>query len=163
MDRINANVFRQMKDKKHGKPVYDIYAKPKKPSDKKFTSPTGKYSLYDKVPNSNQKALPSGNTPQDFLPDDVDLYYADPNKYSMTKTTVDKNGVITRTNGSGVTTIQALVNNPKNKNQPEAWQYKIRTQKMEDPDLDIDSNALDLKKKKCQIKRNKWQKWQVKF
>ena len=148
MDRINANVFRQMKDKKHNKPVYDIYAKPKKPTDKKFTSPTGKYSLYDNIPNANQKSLPSGNTPQDFLPDDVDLYYADPNKYSMTKTTVDKNGIITRTNNSGITTIQALVNNPKNKNQPEAWQYKIRTQKMEDPDLDIDSNALDLKKKK---------------
>ena len=146
MDRINANVFRQMKDKKHGKPVYDIYAKPKKNSDKKFTAPTGKYSLYDNVPGGNTKALPQN--PQDFLPEDVDLYYADPNKYSMTKTTVNKDGVITRTNGSGVTTIQALVNNPKNKNQPEAWQYKIRTQKVEDPDLDIDADSLEAKKKK---------------
>ena len=32
-----------------------------------------------------------------------------------------------------------MVNNPKNKNAPEAWQYKIRTKEMEDPDLDIDT------------------------
>ena len=41
-----------------------------------------------------------------------------------------------------------MVNNPNNKNAPEAWQYKIRTQKMEDPDLDMDSQQLQEKKSK---------------
>ena len=83
--------------------------------------------------------------------EEQDLYYADPNNYKRdlkTNTVVSKNGIITRTNGSGITTIQAMVNNPKNKNAPEAWQYKIRTQKMEDPDLDIDTQQLEAKKSK---------------
>jgi hypothetical protein len=38
MDRINANVFREMKNAKHGKKVNDIYAPKNKPPDKKNSS-----------------------------------------------------------------------------------------------------------------------------
>ena len=146
MDRINANVFREMKNAKHGKKTNDIYApKKRSPDKKKFTKPTGKYELFDDVPGANTQPqqLPSGNQ----INEDTDLYYADPNNYTRdlkTNTVVSKNGVITRTNGSGITTIQAMVKSGNN--QPEAWQYKIRTQKMEDPDLDIDAQQLEAKK-----------------
>ena len=41
MDRINANVVREMKNAKHGKKVNDIYAPKKRPTDqKKFLKPT---------------------------------------------------------------------------------------------------------------------------
>ena len=80
MDKINVFVFLQIKDKKQGKLVYDIYEKPKKATEKKFTAPTGKYSLYDDIPRTNQKDFPAGNFPQDFLPQDVDLYYIYHNK-----------------------------------------------------------------------------------
>ena len=59
MDRINANVFREMKNAKHGKKVNDIYAPKNKPPDKKkFLKPTGKYELFDDVPgyNNNQSS-----------------------------------------------------------------------------------------------------------
>ena len=59
---------------------------------------------------------------------------------------ISKTGVITRTNNSGITTLQAMVSNPKNPNAPEAWQYKIRTKKMESPNLDIDTKQLQAKK-----------------
>ena len=160
MDRINANVFREMKNAKHGKIVNDIYAPKKRSPDKrKFLQPTGKYELFGDVPGANQynpnqissgksgQMVPKSN--QNQINDEPDLYYADPNNYTRdlkTNAVVSKNGVITRTNGSGITTIQAMVNNPKNKNAPEAWQYKIRTKKMEDPDLDIDTQQLETKK-----------------
>jgi len=127
---------------------------------KKFLKPTGKYELFDDVPGYNPNQLSSGKgsgqmlanqNPNQINFEDQDLYYADPNNYTRdlkTNTVVSKNGIITRTNGSGITTIQAMVNNPKNKNAPEAWQYKIRTQKMEDPDLDIDTQQLEAKKSK---------------
>ena len=166
MDRINANVFREMKNAKHGRKVNDIYAPKKRSPDKrKFLQPTGKYELFDDVPGANKynpNQLPSYGKSNQMIPksnqnqinqinDEPDLYYADPNNYTRdlkTNAVVSKNGVITRTNGSGITTIQAMVNNPKNKNAPEAWQYKIRTKKMEDPDLDIDSQQLEAKKNK---------------
>ena len=162
MDRINANVFREMKNAKHGKKVNDIYAPKKRSPDKrKFLQPTGKYELFDDVPGYNQNQF-SGKSNQmvsnknqinqiNEINDEPDLYYADPNNYTRdlkTNMVVSKNGVITRTNGTGITTLQAMVNNPNNKNAPEAWQYKIRTQKMEDPDLDIDSQQLQEKKSK---------------
>ena len=178
MDRINANVFRQMKDKKHGKPVYNIYAtKNTSNTNKKFTKPTGKYTLDEPVPGYNPNQITSGASnkgtnvvpykgshklPNDALPgEEPDLYYADPNNYTpdfKTKTTINKNGVITRTNGSGITTVQALVNNPKNKNQPEAWQYKIRTKKMEDPDLDINANSLQKKQQAMSVEEKQMAK-----
>ena len=35
---------------------------------------------------------------------------------------------------------------------------------MEDPDLDINANSLQKKNnKQCQLKKNKWLKWQEKF
>ena len=166
MDRINANVFREMKNAKHGRKVNDIYAPKKRSPDKrKFLQPTGKYELFDDVPGANKynpNQLPSYGKSNQMIPksnqnqinqinDEPDLYYADPNNYTRdlkTNAVVSKNGVITRTNGSGITTIQAMVNNPKNKNAPEAWKYKIRTKKMEDPDLDIDSQQLEAKKNK---------------
>ena len=165
MDRINANVFREMKNAKHGKKVNDIYAPKKRSPDKrKFLQPTGKYELFDDVPGANQynpnqissgksnQMVPKQNQNQiNQINDEPDLYYADPNNYTRdlkTNMVVSKNGVITRTNGTGITTIQAMVNNPNNKNAPEAWQYKIRTQKMEDPDLDIDAQQLQAKKSK---------------
>ena len=186
MDRINANVFREMKNAKHGRPVNNIYASKKKsPDTRKFTKPTGKYELFDDVPgcegmgmggmgmgknmplNKNIKQLPghyknmSQPDAQGLVPknqinsinqeEDTDLYYADPNNYKRdltTNTVVSKNGVITRTNGTGITTIQALVNNPNKPNQPEAWQYKIRTKKAEDPFLDVDSQQIEAKKSK---------------
>ena len=165
MDRINANVFREMKNAKHGKKVNDIYAPKKRSPDKrKFLQPTGKYELFDDVPGANQynpnqissgksnQLVPKQNQNQiNQINDEPDLYYADPNNYTRdlkTNMVVSKNGVITRTNGTGITTIQAMVNNPNNKNAPEAWQYKIRTQKMEDPDLDIDAQQLQAKKSK---------------
>ena len=165
MDRINANVFREMKNAKHGKKVNDIYAPKKRSPDKrKFLQPTGKYELFDDVPGANQynpnqissgksnQMVPKHNQNQiNQINDEPDLYYADPNNYTRdlkTNMVVSKNGVITRTNGTGITTIQAMVNNPNNKNAPEAWQYKIRTQKMEDPDLDIDAQQLQAKKSK---------------
>lgn len=161
MDRINANVFREMKNAKHGRKVNDIYAPKKRSPDKKnFLKPTGKYELFDDVPGYNPNQLSSGKgsgqmlanqNPNQINFEDQDLYYADPNNYTRdlkTNTVVSKNGIITRTNGSGITTIQAMVNNPNNKNAPEAWQYKIRTQKMEDPDLDIDTQQLEAKKSK---------------
>ena len=164
MDRINANVFREMKNAKHGKKVNDIYAPKKRSPDKrKFLKPTGKYELFDDVPGANQynpKQISSGGKSGQMVSkqnrfnqinDETDLYYADPNNYTRdlkTNAVVSKNGIITRTNGTGITTIQAMVNNPKNKNAPEAWQYKIRTQKMEDPDLDIDTQQLEAKKSK---------------
>ena len=162
MDRINANVFREMKNAKHGKKVNDIYAPKKRSPDKrKFLQPTGKYELFDDVPGYNQNQF-SGKSNQmisnknqinqiNEINDEPDLYYADPNNYTRdlkTNMVVSKNGVITRTNGTGITTLQAMVNNPNNKNAPEAWQYKIRTQKMEDPDLDMDSQQLQEKKSK---------------
>ena len=170
MDRINANVFREMKNAKHGKKVNDIYAPKNRPPDKKnYLKPTGKYELFDDVPgyNNNQSnpknKLPPGKSNQliskntnnqkniinNELDSEQDLYYADPNNYTRdlkTNMVVSKNGVVTRTNGSGITTIQAMVNNPKNPNAPEAWQYKIRTKKMESPNLDIDANQLQTKK-----------------
>ena len=178
MDRINANVFRQMKDKKHGKPVYNIYAtKNTSNTNKKFTKPTGKYTLDEPVPGYNPNQITSSannkgtnvvpykgshKLPNDALPgEEPDLYYADPNNYTpdfKTKTTINKNGVITRTNGSGITTVQALVNNPKNKNQPEAWQYKIRTKKMEDPDLDINANSLQKKQQAMSVEEKQMAK-----
>ena len=165
MDRINANVFREMKNAKHGKKVNDIYAPKKRSPDKrKFLQPTGKYELFDDVPGANQynpnqissgksnQMVPKHNQNQiNQINDEPDLYYADPNNYTRdlkTNMVVSKNGVITRTNGTGITTIQAMVNSPNNKNAPEAWQYKIRTQKMEDPDLDIDAQQLQAKKSK---------------
>ena len=167
MDRINANVFREMKNAKHGKKVNDIYAPKNKPPDKKkFLKPTGKYELFDDVPgyNNNQPSpnnqLMNYNNPnpnkinnpmKNEINEEQDLYYADPNNYTRdlkTNMVISKTGVVTRTNGTGITTLQAMVNNPKNPNAPEAWQYKIRTQKMEDPDLDIDSNQLQAKKNK---------------
>ena len=145
MDRINANVFREMKNAKHGRKVNDIYAPKKKSPDKrKFTQPTGKYELFDDVKGGNE---PKQIIPANQINEEPDLYYADPNNYTrdlQTNTVVSKNGIITRTNGTGITTIQAMVKN--NKNEPEAWQYKIRTQKMEDPDLDIDAQQLQAKK-----------------
>ena len=160
MDRINANVFREMKNAKHGKKVNDIYAPKKRSPDKrKFLQPTGKYELFDDVQGGNQynpnqisgssNQIISNKNQTNQINDEQDLYYADPNNYTRdlkTNMVVSKNGVITRTNGTGITTIQAMVNNPKNKNAPEAWQYKIRTQKMEDPDLDMDSQQLQAKK-----------------
>ena len=157
MDRINANIFREMKNAKHGKKVNDIYAPKKRSPDKRnFLKPTGKYELFDDVPGYNPNQISSGKQGQlvpnqNVINEDQDLYYADPNNYTRdlkTNMVVSKNGVITRTNGSGITTIQAMVNNPKNKNAPEAWQYKVRTQKMEDPDLDIDTHQLEAKKSK---------------
>lgn len=164
MDRINANVFRQIKEKKHGTAdkKNDIFAKPKpKNPDKKYTRPTGQYTLNQPVPQQKQ-ALPSSSAKGNNalvpkqqqlneIPDDVDLYYANPNNYTpdfKTKVSVNKQGVITRTNGSGVTTLQALVRNPKNPNQPEAYQYKVRTKHVEDPDLDIDMQQMSLKQQK---------------
>ena len=166
MDRINANVFREMKNAKHGKKVNDIYAPKKRPPDqKKFLKPTGKYELFDDVPgannNYNPKQITSGPQNQlmkqnpnpnqiiNEINDDQDLYYADPNNYTRdlkTNTVISKTGVITRTNNSGITTLQAMVKNPKNPNAPEAWQYKIRTKKMESPNLDIDTKQLQAKK-----------------
>lgn len=140
VDRINMNAFREIKAKKHGtKQGENIYAKPKpKNPNQKFTRPmppsvdpfTG-----EKIhQNFNEDVLKNEN---------VDLYYANPNSFkNETQVTVNKNGVITRTNGTGITTIQAMVNNPKNKNQPEAYQYRVQTKKVEDPDLDMDNLSL---------------------
>ena len=159
MDRINANVFREMKNAKHGKKVNDIYAPKKRPPEtKKFTKPTGKYELFDDVPganNYNPNQISTGKQNQLIAKNEIidnedqDLYYADPNNYTRdlkTNMVVSKNGVITRTNNTGITTIQAMVKNPKNPNAPEAWQYKIKTQKMESPNLDIDAHQLQSKK-----------------
>ena len=163
MDRINANVFREMKNAKHGKKVNDIYAPKKRPPDqKKFLKPTGKYELFDDVPGVNNQSSPNNqlmnpnpnkinNHLNNEIEEEQDLYYADPNNYKRdlkTNMVISKNGVVTRTNGSGITTLQAMVKNPNNPNAPEAWQYKIRTQKMEDPDLDIDAQQLQNKKNK---------------
>ena len=152
MDRINANVFRQMRDQKHGKKTNDIYAKPKpKNPNQKFTRPTGAYTLNTPVPQqigTQSTGLVNPNQIHSSPQADVDLYYANPNNYTkdlVTKTSVNKAGVVTRTNGSGITTLQAMVRNPKNPNQPEAYQYKIRTKKVEDPDLDLDMDQLSLK------------------
>ena len=159
MDRIDANVFREMKNAKHGKKVNDIYAPKKRPPEtKKFTKPTGKYELFDDVPganNYNPNQISTGKQNQLIAKNEIidnedqDLYYADPNNYTRdlkTNMVVSKNGVITRTNNTGITTIQAMVKNPKNPNAPEAWQYKIKTQKMESPNLDIDAHQLQSKK-----------------
>ena len=161
MDRINANVFREMKNAKHGKKVNDIYAPKKRPPDqKKFLKPTGKYELFDDIPSTNNQSSPNNqlinpnpNKINNHLEEEEeqDLYYADPNNYKRdlkTNMVISKNGIVTRTNGSGITTLQAMVKNPNNPNAPEAWQYKIRTQKMEDPNLDIDSQQLQNKKNK---------------
>ena len=156
-----------MKNAKHGKKVNDIYAPKNKPPDKKkFLKPTGKYELFDDVPGYNNNQSSPGNQLMNYnnpnpnkinnpmnneINEEQDLYYADPNNYTRdlkTNMVISKNGVVTRTNGSGITTLQAMVKNPNNPNAPEAWQYKIRTQKMEDPDLDIDSNQLQAKKNK---------------
>ena len=60
MDRINANVFREMKNAKHGKKVNDIYAPKKRPPDqKKFLKPTGKYELFDDIPSTNNQSSPN--------------------------------------------------------------------------------------------------------
>ncbi|MCQ2815691.1 MAG: FAM221A/B family protein [archaeon] len=159
MDRINMNVFRQMRNEKRGLPSNkkEIFAKPKpKDPNKKFTRPTGQYTLgMGENPKEDPyafEALPAagGNEQQ------MDLYYANPNNYQMdnatmslqTKTSVNKHGVVTRTNGSGITTLQAVVKG--NKGQPEAYQYKVRTKKCEDPDLDYDprNNQLSAQEKK---------------
>ena len=116
MDRINANVFREMKNAKHGRKVNDIYApKKRSPDKKKFLKPTGKYELFDDVPGYNPNQLSSGKgsgqmlanqNPNQINFEDQDLYYADPNNYTRdlkTNTVVSKNGIITRTNGSGIT------------------------------------------------------------
>ena len=120
MDRINANVFREMKNAKHGKKVNDIYAPKKRSPDKrKFLQPTGKYELFDDVPGANQynpNQISTGKSGQmvskqnqiNQINDEQDLYYADPNNYTRdlkTNAVISKNGVITRTNGSGITTI----------------------------------------------------------
>lgn len=156
MDRINANVFREMKNAKHGRPVNNIYAPKKKaPETRKFTQPTGKYELFDDVPGGtfNPNQLPQNpNNPNSIqaLPQEDDLYYADPNNYKkdLTTNTIVKNGIITRTNGTGITTIQAMVKNPNKPNEAEAWQYKIRTKKAENPFLDVDAQQLEAKKSK---------------
>ena len=111
MDRINANVFREMKNAKHGRKVNDIYAPKKRSPDKKnFLKPTGKYELFDDVPGYNPNQLSSGKgsgqmlanqNPNQINFEDQDLYYADPNNYTRdlkTNTVVSKNGIITRTN-----------------------------------------------------------------
>ena len=87
MDRINANVFREMKNAKHGKKVNDIYApKKRSPDKKKFLRPTGKYELFDDVPGYNPKQLSSGKPGQlanyNQINEEQDLYYADPNNYT---------------------------------------------------------------------------------
>lgn len=170
MDRINVNVFRQMRDQKHGKKTNDIYAKPKpKNPNQKFTRPTGAYTLNTPVPQqlgTQSTGLVSNNPNQikSSPPDDVDLYYANPNNYTkdlVTKTSVNKAGVVTRTNGSGITTLQAMVRNPKNPNQPEAYQYKIRTKKVEDPDLDLDMDQLSLKQKQMSNQEKQLAKMQA--
>ena len=49
-----------MKDKKHGKPVYNIYAtKNTSNTNKKFTKPTGKYTLDEPVPGYNPNQITS--------------------------------------------------------------------------------------------------------
>ena len=117
--------------------VNDIYALKKRSPDKRnFLKQTGTYELFDDVLGYNPNQISSGKKGQlvpyqNIINRDQDLYYADPNNYTRnlkTNMVVSKNGVITRTNGSGITiVIQAKVNNPKNKNAPEAWQYKVRT------------------------------------
>ena len=117
MDRINANVFREMKNAKHGKKVNDIYAPKKRSPDKrKFLQPTGKYELFDDVPGANQynpNQISSGKSNQmvskqnqiNQINDEQDLYYADPNNYTRdlkTNMVVSKNGVIPTNNSYNI-------------------------------------------------------------
>ena len=91
MDRINMNVFRQMKNEKRGLPTNkkEIFAKPKpKNPGKKYTRPTGQYTLgMGQGPQNDPYAF-------EQLPDSaganeeqgMDLYYANPNNYQMDNT-----------------------------------------------------------------------------
>lgn len=162
MDRINANVFRQMRDQKHGKSTNtkEIFAKPvPKDPNKKFTRPTGQYTfgINKNTANKNSIVSVNNNMQSEDIEDDKDLYYANPNNYQMdknsmslqTKTNINKNGVITRTNGTGITTVQAVIKN--NKGDPEAYQYKIRTKKCEAPNLDYNPNNQKLTSQQKQL------------
>ena len=88
MDRINVNVFRQMRDQKHGKKTNDIYAKPKpKNTNQKFTRPTGAYTLNSDQPQPQMGMVPKNQNQNSIQRvqeqnDEPDLYYANPNNYT---------------------------------------------------------------------------------